>query len=158
MQAAKAKGYCIWMYFHKERSQTMLYSRVTLAAAFPVLQTAPTSLLPAPISLLPTPTLLVRPSVISTDYQQIPSESWSEQHVRDFLFDKKLDEMILLTKDMNGEELYELLRQCHPQLERWLMFDRLNKELEKRHQQTLPISVYLRFLKQTLKYSSVSLF
>ncbi|CAF1082853.1 unnamed protein product, partial [Didymodactylos carnosus] len=97
---------------------------LSLAAAFPVLQTAPTSLLPAPTSLLPAPTsllpaptsllpaptsllpaptLLVRPSVISTDYQQIPSESWSEQHVRDFLFDKKLDEMILLTKDMNGE-------------------------------------------------------
>ncbi|CAF2712747.1 unnamed protein product [Rotaria sp. Silwood2] len=100
--------------------------------------------------------LLVRPNVIPTDYQQIPIESWSERHVRDFIFDKKLDIMILLTENMNGSELYELWELCRLQQECWPMFDRLSRELEQQYKQTLPISVYLRFLHQIPKHSNIS--
>ncbi|CAF3694155.1 unnamed protein product [Rotaria sp. Silwood1] len=108
----------------------------------------------APLSS--TSNLLVRPNVIPTDYQQIPMELWSEQYVRDFIFDKKLDTMILLTENMNGSELYELWELCQIPQERWPMFDRLSKELEQRYKQTLPISVYVRFLQQISKHSNVS--
>ncbi|CAF4966475.1 unnamed protein product, partial [Rotaria sp. Silwood1] len=56
--------------------------------------------------------LLVRPAVISKDYKKIALELWSEQHVQDFLYDNKLDMMILLTENMNGEQLYLLLEKC----------------------------------------------
>ncbi|CAF3736175.1 unnamed protein product [Rotaria sp. Silwood1] len=108
----------------------------------------------APLSS--TSNLLVRPNVIPTDYQQIPMELWSEQYVRDFIFDKKLDTMILLTENMNGSELYELWELCQIPQERWPMFDRLSKELEQRYKQTLPISVYVRFLHQISKHFNVS--
>ncbi|CAF5208165.1 unnamed protein product, partial [Rotaria magnacalcarata] len=60
-----------------------------------------------------TSNLMVRSDVISTDYEIISIETWSEKHARDFIFDKKLDIMTLLTENMNGAELYELWRRCH---------------------------------------------
>ncbi|CAF0893365.1 unnamed protein product [Rotaria sp. Silwood1] len=100
--------------------------------------------------------LLNRANFISTEYKQIPIVLWSEQHVRDFLFDKNLDIIILLTENMNGEQLYEFSERCRLQKEFWSMFDRLNIELEKRYKQTLPIAVYTRFLNETAKYSNES--
>ena len=88
----------------------------------------------------------------------MPIESWSEQHVQDFLYDNKLDVIILLTENMNGEELNQLLEKCKRQDDCWFMFDRLNNELEKLHQQTLTISIYLRFLNRTQKYTNLSSF
>lgn len=63
--------------------------------------------------------------------------------------------MILLTEHLNGEDLYELAIRCQSHEEYWTIFHRFNKELEKIHQRTLPISVYLRFLRHTLKYSNI---
>jgi hypothetical protein len=85
-------------------------------------------------------------------------ESWSEQHVQDFLYDKKLDLMLLLTEHMDGEELNQLFEKCQTEQNCWVMYDRLDRELQKRHQHTLPISVYLRFLNQTQKCINVSSF
>ncbi len=91
-------------------------------------------------------------------YKKIPIELWSEQHVQEFFYDNKLDVMVLLTENMNGEELDRLLQICQTEHERWIMFDRLNQELEKRYQQTLTVSVYLRFLNRIQKYTNISAF
>ncbi|CAF1455053.1 unnamed protein product [Rotaria sordida] len=99
--------------------------------------------------------LPVRPTVISNDYKKIPLESWSEQHVQDFLYDNKLDMMILLTENMNGEQLYLLFEKCQREHDCWATFDRLNGELKERHQETLQISLYLRFVNLTQKYTNV---
>ncbi|CAF1532086.1 unnamed protein product, partial [Adineta steineri] len=100
--------------------------------------------------------------IISTrtfdDYKQLPIELWSEQHVEQFLIDNKLDEMVALTESMNGEELSLLYDKCHAHQDYWMMFDRLNNELEKRSEQPLRISVYLRFLNRIQKYIQVSAF
>ncbi|CAF0816872.1 unnamed protein product [Rotaria sordida] len=119
--------------------------RTEPVANAPILQTASTT-----ASSISNP--LIRPNLISADYQQIPIVLWSKQHVRDFLLDEKLDTMILLTENMNGEELCVFSAQCNLQKQDWSMFDRLNNELGKRYQQTLPMSVYLRFLHQISKY------
>lgn len=66
--------------------------------------------------------------------------------------------MIFLTENMNGEEINLLLQKCEREQDYWIMFERLNKELEKRYQQILPISVYIRFLNQTQKYTNTSSF
>ncbi|CAF1191145.1 unnamed protein product [Adineta steineri] len=92
------------------------------------------------------------------DYKQLPIELWSEQHVEQFLIDNKLDEMVTLTESMNGEELSLLYDKCHAHQDYWMMFDRLNNELEKRSEQPLRISVYLRFLNRIQKYVQVSAF
>lgn len=97
-----------------------------------------------------------RPDVISTEYRKISVESWSEQQVQDFIFDKKLDIMSLLTENMDGEEFYDLWYRCQKQQDCWAMFDRLDRELEKRHSKTLPISTYVRFLHQVPKYCNTS--
>jgi hypothetical protein len=98
----------------------------------------------------------VHPNIISDAYKCIPIESWSEQHVQDFLFDKKLDLIILLTEYMNGEELHLLLEKCQKEEDYWVMFDRLNKEVEERYQQTLSISVDLKLLNRTQKCANKS--
>ncbi|CAF1570605.1 unnamed protein product [Didymodactylos carnosus] len=97
-----------------------------------------------------------RPDVISDAYKQIPIESWSEQQVIDFLFDKKLDLMTLICQEMNGEVLYYLYKKCQ-QSDPWPMFDRLNIEMDKIHQQILPISVYLRFLNEIQNFLKATL-
>ncbi|CAF3852849.1 unnamed protein product [Rotaria sp. Silwood1] len=102
--------------------------------------------------------LLVRPAVISKDYKKIALELWSEQHVQDFLYDNKLDMMILLTENMNGEQLYLLLEKCLRDQDCWTTFDHLNRELQERHKETLQISLYLRFINLTQKYMNRSSF
>ncbi|UJR11447.1 hypothetical protein I4U23_015626 [Adineta vaga] len=94
----------------------------------------------------------MRQSITASTYKNLPMESWSDQHVRTFLYDNKLDAMIGLTEYMTGEDLKVLIDHCLSHENYWLIFDRLNREMEKRFQQILPISVYLRFLNQTRKY------
>ncbi|CAF1137492.1 unnamed protein product [Adineta ricciae] len=94
-----------------------------------------------------------------TDYRAISSiESWTNQDVQHFLYDNKLDVMVLLTEQMNGEDLRQLFDRCQIDDDYWAGFDRLNQELEKRFQQVLPISVYIRFLNRIRKYITVSMF
>ncbi|UJR32450.1 hypothetical protein I4U23_019912 [Adineta vaga] len=100
----------------------------------------------------------VRMTSTSNDYKTIPIESWTDQHVQHFLYDNKLDIMVLLTEHMNGEELYQLVDKCQSEQGYWMMFDRFNQELEKRFHQVLPISIYVRFLNQIRRYITVSMF
>ncbi|CAF1186308.1 unnamed protein product [Adineta ricciae] len=94
-----------------------------------------------------------------TDYKTISSmELWTNQHVQHFLYDNKLDVMVLLTEQMNGEDLRQLFDRCQIDDDYWAGFDRLNQELEKRFRQVLPISVYIRFLNRIRKYITVSMF
>ncbi|CAF1364740.1 unnamed protein product [Adineta ricciae] len=89
-------------------------------------------------------------------YKSLPMESWSDRDVQEFLKKNKLDPMLELTEYMNGEELQVLISQCLSHGNYWSMFDRLNKEMEKRFHQTFPVSVYLRFLNQGQKYYSLT--
>jgi hypothetical protein len=66
--------------------------------------------------------------------------------------------MILLTENMNGEELYLLFKKCQTEQDSWATFDRLNEEMKERYKQILHISIYLRFLNQTQKYTNLSTF
>ena len=94
-----------------------------------------------------------------TDYKTISSiELWTNQHVQHFLYDNKLDVMVLLTEQMNGEDLRQLFDRCQIAEDYWAGFDRLNQELEKRFRQVLPISVYIRFLNRIRKHITVSMF
>lgn len=92
------------------------------------------------------------------DYTTLAIDSWTNQHVQRFLHDHKLDVMLLLTEEMNGDELQQLFERCQMEHDYWAMFERFNNELKQRFQQTLPISVYIRFLHQLHKYVHVSAF
>jgi hypothetical protein len=100
--------------------------------------------------------LPIRSRVVSDADKKTSMVSWSDQDVRDFLHDNRLDRMALLTENMNGEELMVLIEHCMSHENYWTMFDRLNREMQERFQQTLPLSVYVRFLNQSQKYYTQS--
>ncbi|CAF1159146.1 unnamed protein product [Adineta steineri] len=109
------------------------------------------------LSILPTTTTVnLHLNAIQDDYKRIPIKLWSDKHVEQFLHDNKLDLMILLTEYMNGEDLSQLFDKCQLQQKYWTIFDRFNNELKKRFQQTLSISIYVRFLNQIQKYINMS--
>ncbi|CAF1446591.1 unnamed protein product [Adineta steineri] len=109
------------------------------------------------LSILPTTTAVnLHLNAIQDDYKRIPIKLWSDKHVEHFLHDNKLDLMILLTEYMNGKDLSQLFDKCQLQQDYWTIFDRFNNELKKRFQQTLSISIYVRFLNQLQKYINMS--
>ncbi|CAF3818466.1 unnamed protein product [Rotaria sp. Silwood1] len=96
----------------EENIQQIKINEINSSVAAPIPKTINASV---PI----TTKLPLRPTVISNDYKKIPLELWSEQHVQDFLYDNKLDMMILLTENMNGEQLYLLLEKCVREQDCW---------------------------------------
>ncbi|CAF0981301.1 unnamed protein product [Adineta ricciae] len=63
-------------------------------------------------------------------YATIPIQNWSQQHVIDFMNDKKLYPLILLCKGMDGAALYQLYTFCNDNPT--VSFDSLQKKLEKK--------------------------
>ncbi|CAF1058395.1 unnamed protein product [Adineta ricciae] len=63
-------------------------------------------------------------------YSTIPIQNWSQQHVIDFMNDKKLYPLILLCKGMDGSALYQLYTFCNDNPT--VSFDSLQKKLEKK--------------------------
>ncbi|CAF1381698.1 unnamed protein product [Didymodactylos carnosus] len=81
-------------------------------------------------------------------YETILIQQWSVTNVVDFLIEMKLDAMIPLCEDMNGEQLYKMYKMCNANSD--TMYQSLKAELNELQNKTLPLRVYIRFL-DTLK-------
>ncbi len=76
---------------------------------------------------------------------------WTNDHVKSFLFQIKLNNTILpLCSNMTGEHLIQLYQIC--QINRESMFQSLKFELNQRHQTLLTIEDYISFLIQIKQY------
>jgi hypothetical protein len=76
---------------------------------------------------------------------------WTNDHVKSFLFQIKLNKTILpLCSNMNGQHLLQLYEICL--INRESMYQSLKFELNQQHQTLLPIADYIYFLHQIKQY------
>ncbi|CAF5162509.1 unnamed protein product, partial [Rotaria magnacalcarata] len=88
-------------------------------------------------------------SIVQTrEYLNFPEASmWSDQHVLEFLTDKKLDQLIPICEAMDGETLIEFYQSCARMPD--IMYGLFNKSQE---QPTVSISTLFSFLAKLKKY------
>ncbi|CAF1504734.1 unnamed protein product [Didymodactylos carnosus] len=75
---------------------------------------------------------------------------FTEDNVQHFLVDKKLDAMLPLCEQMDGDSLLKTYQMCERNFD--LMYQSLKSELFDLHNKILPLNVYLRFVKEVKKY------
>ena len=77
--------------------------------------------------------------------------NWTNEHVRAFLFNEKLDSLVPVIGNMNGRLLFETYKRCKAHWE--LMFQTFKAEvISDGTQKPLTIDTYIRFLDEIQKY------